>query len=100
LVIYAKKLGLKGLVAPFMTIEDISYLVKKNIFVMLSIDLYKLTKDIQGSHLILIHKVDGNKIYINNSSNLFDDKGDNIIKTAEELDKISNKKGILLWKEI
>ncbi len=100
MVIYAKKLGLKGLVAPFMTIEDISYLVKKNIFVMLSIDLYKLTKDIQGSHLILIHKVDGNKIYLNDSSNLFDGKGDNIIITSEELDKISNKKGILLWKEI
>jgi hypothetical protein len=94
-----KKYGLSGKVERNLDIRKITSSLSENKYIILSVDKSKINPDLTGGHLILLHTYYPNVklISLNDSDMLIDKKGKNILIDFEKLQKISNRKGLLLW---
>ncbi|MEW8285198.1 MAG: C39 family peptidase [Candidatus Thiodiazotropha endolucinida] len=99
LLTLARQLSLQGVVEGRLTVAKIIEHVKRNHFVMLSINLQKINAELSGGHLILIHgvNVQGNLFHIHDTSEILAKPGRNVILDKEYLEVVSNKKGLIVW---
>lgn len=67
---------------------------------ILSIDLQKISKKLSGNHLILVHDYCLCKKYfiVHNSAHAVAENGENAKLSTEILQRISNNKGIVMWR--
>lgn len=98
LLYLAHKYGLSGFVAGKLNLDDIINQVAQNRFVLLSIDLQKISNKLSGSHLILVHGYCLRKKYfiVHDSAHVVAENGENAKLSTEILQRISNNKGIVM----
>jgi len=98
----ARSRGLDGKVFRDVEISSIITEVQEGNYVILSINLELATKLMSGSHLILIHAYDDRKeeFIFHDCSQVLDSIGSNLRINHSQLTRISNKKGIVLWKSV
>lgn len=99
LVKLAQKFGLGGLVLAHLNDTAIIENLKNNKLILLSVDLHKLDSSITGSHLVLVHGYNHEKdeFVLHDCASVLNENGENIVIPREQLNKISNQKGITMW---
>lgn len=95
----AKEVGLEGKVKRFLTHQNIVKSLTKRRFILLSIELQKVSIGLSGSHLILIHGYDCSigKFIIHDPSSILGKVGHNLRISNLLLDAISNHRGLIIW---
>lgn len=96
----AQELGLRGSVEKELGIASIIEHLKNNRLVILSVDLNKIRSTLHGNHLILIHNYshEQKKFLVHDCSFVVGKNGIDIPMTSTDLEAISNKKGVVIWK--
>jgi hypothetical protein len=95
----AKSYGLAGKVVGRLTINKIKDSLKKERFIILSINKSKISPQLKGGHLILVHSYDPKveTFVVHDSELLLSESGENIELSAVRLEEISNNKGLIIW---
>lgn len=95
----SKNYGLTGNVERNLNIEKILFSLAKNRFIILSIDKSKINPSLKGGHLILLHAYNREtKVFaVNDPDPILSKKGKNIKIGIDKLQRISNKRGLILW---
>lgn len=96
----ARNLGMEGEVLGNLDIEVLQESLRTGYYVILSIDLTKISSEYTGSHLVLVHSMnmEQGKCTLHDPSCVIRQNGENIIIDFEELKKISNRRGLRLKK--
>lgn len=96
----AQQHKLRGFVAKKLSICNIIDQISRKRFVILSIDLQKISKGLSGSHLILVHGYNFNKqcFIVHDCSHAIATNGEGVELSNVIMNKISNNKGIVIWK--
>jgi len=94
----ARDLGMSGLVAGRLTPGDVAAATAAGSYVMLSVDLARLGTGLRGGHLILVHGHDAasKKFTLHDCAAAFHGRGKGVILDQEDLERLSNGKGLIL----
>ena len=98
----AVELGLSGEVKRCIDTNQIIESVMNNRFVILSVDLKKIDAHLVGSHLLLIYgyQILDNKFILHDTSAILSKTGQAVLISGTYLEKISNKKGLIIWDSV
>lgn len=92
--------GLNGEVLGNIEIDTILRAIDLGDYVILSVDLVKINSSLNGSHLVLIYGYDDNlkEFILHDCSNVISSNGRGVKLKINELDRISNGKGLVIYK--
>jgi hypothetical protein len=96
----AKDYGLDGTVEGNLDIEKVIDSLQNDRFVILSLNKSKVNPKLKGGHLVLVHAYDPETktFLINDPEPILAKDGQNIKINSSRLSKLSNKKGLIIWK--
>jgi hypothetical protein len=101
LIDLAKDIGLRGSVEKMLDTTQIERYLTDNRMIILSIDLAKATSSFKGNHLILVHRYlpEEGLFLANDCAFAIGESGFDIPLPVDLLERISNRRGMTIWKE-
>ncbi|HGJ65206.1 TPA: hypothetical protein ENS27_07430 [bacterium] len=95
----ARSYGLDGNIESNLDLEKITAALQNDRFVILSLDKSKVDPRLKGGHLVLVHAYESasETFLINDPEPILAEDGQNVEIDFNRLEKISNKKGLIIW---
>lgn len=99
LLALARRLGIDGEVVGPVHLQDVVAWVSAGDMVLASVDLAKIGRGLQGSHLVLVHTAASEQLLLlHDCAGVLGAPGSDVQVDVADFDEIFNRKGLRLWR--
>ena len=97
----ARNHDLDGAVEGHLSIQKMIDVLSEEKYAILSIDKAKVNPSLSGGHLVLVHTYEPNldTFYLNDPEPMLAENGVNIAMRSADLQKVSNNRGLIIYKK-